>query len=571
MSARRPSSRRTRLTKRYGDVLAVDALDLDVRRGEIYGFLGRNGAGKTTTIRMLLGLIRPTARRRRGARARASRRARAACSRASATSSRPRPPTRTSPCARTSTSSAASPARRATAVAEAIELLRLDEYADRRAGQLSLGNKQRLSLARALLHRPDVLVLDEPANALDPAGIVEIRELLRSLADERGVTVFMSSHILAEVAHLADRIGIVHEGRLLEELDRDELRAKERALRGGAASRSPTRAATLLASGRLRARRARRRPACASSTPTDARAEIARVLVGAGPRRSTELDAGARGPRGVLPAAHGRCAVMFAQVLATEFLKLRRSKVTWLTLAALSLGPLGDRAVHVDRARAGPRRAARPARHEGEPRRARGDVAGVLLDAHARSSASAGCCCSSFIVAYVFGREYAEGTAKNLLALPVGRHWFVLAKLVVAAVWWVAARGGRARRGVRDRPGARAAGLLGGAGRRAPCATRCWRRRSPTCSCPSSRGSPRSGAATCRRSASRSRCSRSATCSARPAGPSGSPGRSCRCSSAWSGSRVTTLARGSYVVVALTFVAGVAATIAQLRYADNTQ
>jgi ABC-type multidrug transport system ATPase subunit len=78
------------------------------------------------------------------------------------------------------------------------------------------------------LHRPELLVLDEPANALDPGGIVEVRELLRSLASERGVTVFMSSHILAEVAHLADRIGIVHEGRLLEELDREELRAKER-------------------------------------------------------------------------------------------------------------------------------------------------------------------------------------------------------------------------------------------------------------------------------------------------------------------------------------------------------
>ena len=90
-----------------------------------------------------------------------------------------------------------------------------------------------------------------------------------------------------------------------------------------------------------------------------------------------------RGPRGALPAAHGRCRVMFAQVLATEFLKLRRSKVTWLSLAALSLGPLGDRAVHVDRARAGPRRAARPARHQGEPLRTRGDVARVLLDAHA--------------------------------------------------------------------------------------------------------------------------------------------------------------------------------------------
>jgi ABC-2 type transport system ATP-binding protein len=114
------------------------------------------------------------------------------------------------------------------ALAEAIEIMRLGELADRRAGTLSLGNKQRLSLARALLHHPELLILDEPANALDPAGIVEVRELLRSLVSEHGVTVFMSSHILAEVAHVAGRIGIVHEGRLLEELNRDQLRAKER-------------------------------------------------------------------------------------------------------------------------------------------------------------------------------------------------------------------------------------------------------------------------------------------------------------------------------------------------------
>jgi len=112
------------------------------------------------------------------------------------------------------------------AVDEAVALLRLDAYADRRAGQLSLGNKQRLALARALLHQPELLVLDEPANALDPAGIVEVRGLLRRLADERGVTILLSSHILAEVAHLADRIGILHAGRLVEELGVDELRAE---------------------------------------------------------------------------------------------------------------------------------------------------------------------------------------------------------------------------------------------------------------------------------------------------------------------------------------------------------
>jgi ABC-2 type transport system ATP-binding protein len=215
------------LTKRYRDVLAVDSLDLDVRRGEIYGFLGRNGAGKTTTIRMLLGLIRHST------------------GEVEVLGQRMVPGT-TDVLARVGylvETATAYPnltvrenldiQRRLTgspraAVAEAIALLRLEPYADRRAGQLSLGNKQRLGLARALLHKPDLLVLDEPANALDPAGIVEIRELLQSLAAEQGVTVFMSSHILAEVAHLADRIGIVHDGRLLEECSRGELAAKAR-------------------------------------------------------------------------------------------------------------------------------------------------------------------------------------------------------------------------------------------------------------------------------------------------------------------------------------------------------
>jgi ABC-2 type transport system ATP-binding protein len=114
------------------------------------------------------------------------------------------------------------------AVDEAIGRLRLDGLSERRAGVLSLGNKQRLSLARALLHDPELLILDEPTNALDPAGIVEVRELLQSLARERGVTVFVSSHILGEVAHLADRVGIMHEGRLIEELDRERLRSQER-------------------------------------------------------------------------------------------------------------------------------------------------------------------------------------------------------------------------------------------------------------------------------------------------------------------------------------------------------
>jgi ABC-type multidrug transport system ATPase subunit len=267
------------LTKRYRTVLAVDALDLDVRRGEIYGFLGRNGAGKTTTIRMLLGLIRPGG----GAVEVLGVRVRPGATDAFA---------RVGYLVETATAypnltvrENLEVQRRLTrapraAVAEVIELMRLGGLAERRAKVLSLGNKQRLSLARALLHRPELLILDEPANALDPAGIVEIRELLQALVSEHGVTVFMSSHILTEIAHLVDRIGIMHEGRLIEELDRDELLAKERLYVDVGVS-EPARAAALLAAagfahvehadGRLRVYDAPER------VP-----EVARALVGAG-------------------------------------------------------------------------------------------------------------------------------------------------------------------------------------------------------------------------------------------------------------------------------------------------
>ena len=114
------------------------------------------------------------------------------------------------------------------AVDRIIERLALTPYADRRASTLSLGNAQRLGLAKALFHEPDLLVLDEPSNGLDPAGVVEVRELLRALAHQQGVTVFMSSHILGEVARLVTRIGILHQGRLLEELDAEELERRRR-------------------------------------------------------------------------------------------------------------------------------------------------------------------------------------------------------------------------------------------------------------------------------------------------------------------------------------------------------
>jgi ABC-2 type transport system ATP-binding protein len=269
------------LTKHFGDVRAVDGIDLSVRRGEIYGFLGRNGAGKTTTIRMLLGLIRPTGGEATmlGTRIQPGRQAvlsRVGCLVETATAYPNLTVRENLDIQRRLTGAPRD------AVAEAIALLRLDEYADRRAGRLSLGNKQRLALARALLHHPEVLVLDEPANALDPAGIVEVRGLLRRLADERGVTVFMSSHILVEVAHLANRIGIVHAGRLVEELSYEELRARSRACVEVVVSNAE-RAVALLA-GRLGIKRVERTAGNGLRLfdGLDRIAEISRVLVGDG-------------------------------------------------------------------------------------------------------------------------------------------------------------------------------------------------------------------------------------------------------------------------------------------------
>jgi len=114
------------------------------------------------------------------------------------------------------------------AVDDVIERLGLAAYADRRAGTLSSGNAQRLGVAKALMHHPQLLILDEPAKGLDPAGIVEMRHLFIELAQEQGVTIFMSSHILGEVARMAQRIGIIHEGHLIQELDAAETERERR-------------------------------------------------------------------------------------------------------------------------------------------------------------------------------------------------------------------------------------------------------------------------------------------------------------------------------------------------------
>jgi ABC-2 type transport system ATP-binding protein len=211
------------LSKSYGDVHAVNAVNLRVKPGEIYGFLGLNGAGKTTTIRALLGMIRPSAGKVK-------------------VLDQPVGPNGSGPWAKVGHLVESPSAYPEVSVRENLEIARrlhsirdpkvveevmqrmgIVSYADRKAGTQSTGNLQRLGLARALLHKPELLILDEPANGLDPAGVVEIRELVRTLAHEEGVTIFMSSHILTEVDRLASRIGIIHKGRMIEELDASKL------------------------------------------------------------------------------------------------------------------------------------------------------------------------------------------------------------------------------------------------------------------------------------------------------------------------------------------------------------
>jgi ABC-2 type transport system ATP-binding protein len=219
-----------KLTKHFGDVLAVDHVDLRVKPGEIYGFLGLNGAGKTTTIRALLGMIRPSegdvnvlgqalGHGGRGPWAQVGHLV-------ESPSAYPELTVRENLNAARRLQGIQNPK----VVDDIMDRLSITSYSNRKAGTLSSGNFQRLGLARALLHNPELIILDEPSNGLDPAGIVEIRELLSSLAREQGKTIFMSSHILTEVDLLADRIGIIHKGQLIEELDAgrlEELRARQ--------------------------------------------------------------------------------------------------------------------------------------------------------------------------------------------------------------------------------------------------------------------------------------------------------------------------------------------------------
>jgi len=221
------------LHKRYRKTTAVDGLSFTVRDGCITGFLGPNGAGKTTTLRILLGLVHPTS----GKALIDGRRYRALgdpLGRVGAVleASNYHPKRSGRNHLRTLAAAARLPTAR---VDELLEFVGLSNVARRRVGGYSLGMRQRLSVAGALLGDPALLVLDEPANGLDPEGIRWLRDFLRSYSDQ-GKTVFISSHVLAEVQQLADEVVIIHHGRLVAHESVDELRARAA---GGTRVRSP--------------------------------------------------------------------------------------------------------------------------------------------------------------------------------------------------------------------------------------------------------------------------------------------------------------------------------------------
>ena len=210
------------LTKRYGDRLAVDSVSMTVRRGEVYGFLGPNGAGKTTTLRMMLGLIRPTV---------------------GSASVLGRPAGRSEVTERVGALIegpgffpylsgrdnlrvlARTQGLNNTVVDGALERVDLADRGDDKYKRYSLGMKQRLGVAAALMGEPELIVLDEPTNGLDPAGMADMRALVVSLA-RGGQTVLLSSHLLAEVQEICDRVGVINGGKLLRESTVSELRGE---------------------------------------------------------------------------------------------------------------------------------------------------------------------------------------------------------------------------------------------------------------------------------------------------------------------------------------------------------
>lgn len=214
------------LTKQYGPQKSVANLNIHVQRGRIYGLLGRNGAGKTTTMKMLLGLTQPTSGEVSIWGKPLAGNEKKLLPRIGSLIESPGFYPNLTATENLRIFAALRGLKNQNAIKSALDLVGLP-YRDKKLfSQYSLGMKQRLAIALAVMHDPELLILDEPINGLDPIGIAEVRSFIRALCDERGKTILISSHILSEVALLADDIGIIDHGVLLEEESFAELEAK---------------------------------------------------------------------------------------------------------------------------------------------------------------------------------------------------------------------------------------------------------------------------------------------------------------------------------------------------------
>jgi ABC-type multidrug transport system ATPase subunit len=215
------------LTKRYGELRAVDGVDVEVRTGDVYGFLGANGSGKTTTVRMLLGLVLPTSGEAEVLGKAMPKDRRSVLPRVGALVESPAAYPHLSGRANLALLDATGSDRnrrgeRRTKIGNALEQVGLDPADRRPVRTYSQGMRQRLGLAAALMRRPTLLILDEPSNGLDPQGTQEIRQLLLQLNAE-GTTIFLSSHLLAEVEQMCTQVGVLRDGRLILQEQMDTL------------------------------------------------------------------------------------------------------------------------------------------------------------------------------------------------------------------------------------------------------------------------------------------------------------------------------------------------------------
>ncbi|MEB2300190.1 ATP-binding cassette domain-containing protein [Lysinibacillus xylanilyticus] len=212
------------LTKSFKGVETVSNVNMNVKKGEIYGFLGPNGAGKTTIMKMILNLVKPTSGDIKILNQSISNTSYQYLSKIGSIIEYPEFYDRLTAKENLELHGEYMGGYEKGAAEEALEIVRLNDVEHKKIHEFSLGMKQRLGIARAIITKPEILILDEPINGLDPIGIKDIRELLLLLKEEHGITILISSHIVSEIESIADTIGILHHGKLLKEVRMEDIR-----------------------------------------------------------------------------------------------------------------------------------------------------------------------------------------------------------------------------------------------------------------------------------------------------------------------------------------------------------